>query len=77
MSQTFVSVQPYKKGLALIEAQNEKEVITIVCKTKYLILRLMIIQFKLWLKAHKNSAADYLFSIDSLNKIKQSDKSAQ
>lgn len=71
MSQTYVSVQPQQNGKVLIEAQNKKEVISVLCKNNHLIIRLMYIQFKLWLWNVRNSFVDTMLMNGNLSRIKQ------
>ena len=73
MSQTYVSVQPQPNGNVLIEAQNNKEVISVVCKNDHVIFRLMMIQFKLWLWNLRNSFVDTFMMHGNLSRIKQED----
>ena len=71
MSQTYVSVQPQQNGMVLIEAQNNKEVISLVCKNNHIIIRLMNMQFKLWLWNVRNSIIDLFAMPGSVSRIKQ------
>jgi hypothetical protein len=73
MGQTFVSVQPQPNGKVLIEAQNKKEVISVLCKNDHVIARLMFIQFKLWLWNLRNSVVDAFMMNGNLSRIKQED----
>ncbi len=73
MSQTYVSVQPLPNGKALIEAQNNKEMISVICKNDQVIARLMFIQFKLWLWNLRNSFVDSIIGNGHLSRIKQED----
>lgn len=73
MSQTYVSVQPLPNGRVLIEAQNKKEMISVNCKNDHLIVRLMYLQFKLWLWNLRNSIVDSFAANVKLSRIKQED----
>jgi hypothetical protein len=71
MSQTFVSVQPRPDGKVLIEAQNKKEVISVICNNDHVIMRLMLMQFKLWLWNIRNSVIDAVAPRGSLSRAKE------
>jgi len=71
MSKTFVSVQPIKNGMILIEAQNNKEVVTLVSRNERVILKLLKIHFKLWMLNMINSFADAFITTDNITRIKQ------
>lgn len=71
MGQTYVSIKPYQNGKTLIEAQNRKDAVSVVCKTNRVIINLIIIHLKFWMFYIRNTVADSLFMPGNLSKVKQ------